>query len=182
MDATSQTFNILRNGEPIPQNKKFSILHAGSLNKSAVWGRSLEGFFQAIQKILLEFPEIKENLVLNFAGDFPDEYRKLVEEMGISSLIQRLGHIPHEEVLRLTQASDLLLALNYDGWATLIPGKIYEYWAVGGPPILLLSCPGRCHRIYISTQSGLFRRSFVMLMVSKRKSLKYFVKVKRIRL
>ncbi len=40
------------------------------------------------------------------------------------------------------QAADLLLAINYEGFSTLIPGKIYEYWAVGGPPILLLSCPG----------------------------------------
>jgi hypothetical protein len=28
------------------------------------------------------------------------------------------------------------------GIRTAIPGKIYEYWVVGGPPILLLSCPG----------------------------------------
>ncbi|MBL7942913.1 MAG: hypothetical protein JNM00_09110 [Flavobacteriales bacterium] len=40
------------------------------------------------------------------------------------------------------KSANLLLAINYEGWATLIPGKIYEYWAVGGPPILLLSCPG----------------------------------------
>jgi hypothetical protein len=38
--------------------------------------------------------------------------------------------------------ADLLLVINYDGFSTLIPGKIYEYWAVGGPPILLLSSPG----------------------------------------
>ena len=38
--------------------------------------------------------------------------------------------------------SDILVVINYDGYATLIPGKLYECWAVGGPPILLLSCPG----------------------------------------
>jgi hypothetical protein len=36
----------------------------------------------------------------------------------------------------------LLVVINYERYATLIPGKLYEYWAVGGPPILLLSCPG----------------------------------------
>ena len=37
--------------------------------------------------------------------------------------------------------------MNYDGFPTLIPGKIYEYWAVGGPPILLLSVPGAASRL-----------------------------------
>ena len=49
MDVISQTLNPT-NEEPIPQNKKFSILHAGSLNKSAVWGRSLEGTFSELCK------------------------------------------------------------------------------------------------------------------------------------
>jgi glycosyltransferase involved in cell wall biosynthesis len=135
-------FKILKKEEIKPQDKKFSILHAGSLNKSAVWGRSLEGFFQAVQKLLHKNPELKNKLVIKFAGDFPEEYRKQADKMGISSVIEGLGHISHAEVLQLTKSSDLLLALNYDGWATLIPGKIYEYWAVGEPPILLLSCPG----------------------------------------
>ena len=77
-----------------------------------------------------------------FAGDFPEEYRRLAEEMGLSGVIKGLGHLPHDEVLRLIKSADLLLAINYEGWSTMIPGKIYEYWAVGGPPILLLSCPG----------------------------------------
>ena len=64
------------------------------------------------------------------------------EELGLSGLITGLGHRPHGEILRLLKNADLLLAINYEGWSTLIPAKIYEYWAVGGPPILLLSCPG----------------------------------------
>jgi len=62
--------------------------------------------------------------------------------MGLSGIVKGLGHLPHEEVIRLIESADLLLAINYEGWSTIIPGKIYEYWAVGGPPILLLSCPG----------------------------------------
>jgi hypothetical protein len=39
------------------------------------------------------------------------------------------------------KASEILLVINYEAFH-LIPAKIYDYWAVGGPPILLLSCPG----------------------------------------
>jgi len=125
-----------------PHNSKFTIVHAGSLNVSKYWGRSPAGLFQAVHHILQQKPELTEKLTLVFAGDLPEEHRRLAEEMGLSGIVKRLGHLPHDDVLRLTKSADLLLAVNYEGWSTLIPGKIYEYWAVGGPPILLLSCHG----------------------------------------
>lgn len=135
-------FVELNSMAPTSHNSKFTIVYTGSLNVSKVWGRSPAGLFQAIQKILQEHPELKENLDFIFAGDLPEEFRELADEMGLSDVIQVLGNLPHNEVPRLTKSADLLLAINYEGWATLIPGKIYEYWAVGGPPILLLSCAG----------------------------------------
>ncbi len=127
---------------PAPRNSKFTIVHAGSLNVSAFWGRSPAALFQAIQRILLQQPGLGEKLTLAFAGDFPEEYRRLADELGVARVIKVLGPMPHNEVLRLIKSADLLLAINYEGWSTLIPGKIYEYWAVGGPLILLLSCAG----------------------------------------
>ena len=62
--------------------------------------------------------------------------------MGLSAVVKELGFLPRNDLLRFMKASDMLLVINYEGFSTLIPGKIYEYWAVGGPPILLLSCPG----------------------------------------
>jgi glycosyltransferase involved in cell wall biosynthesis len=123
-------------------NSKFTIVYTGSLNVSKVWGRSPVGLFQAIQKILQEHPKLGDDLDLIFAGNIPEEFRQLVDEMGLSDVIRVLGNLPHNKVPRLTKSADLLLAINYEGWATLIPGKIYEYWAAGGPPILLLSCVG----------------------------------------
>lgn len=135
-------FAVLNSMTEAPRNSKFTIVHAGSLNVSKFWGRSPGGLFQAIHQILLQQPELAEKLTLALAGDLPEEHRRLVEEMGLSGVIKGLGHVPHDEVLRVIKSADLLLAINYEGWSTLIPAKIYEYWAVGGPPILLLSCPG----------------------------------------
>ena len=135
-------FEILNTMQVEPRRSKFTIVHAGSLNVSKIWGRSPAGLFTAIQKILREQPELKTSLRFEFAGDLPDDFQKLADEMGLSEVIHGVGHLPHDEVLRSIKSADLLLAINYEGWATLIPGKIYEYWAVGGAPILLLSCPG----------------------------------------
>lgn len=133
---------ILKVPQPQSHTATFTIVHAGSLNISKIWGRSPAGLFKAIQKILQEQPELKTALRFEFAGDLPEDFQKLANEMGLSEVIHGVGHLPHEEILKVMKSANLLLAINYEGWATLIPGKIYEYWAVGGPPILLLSCPG----------------------------------------
>ena len=135
-------FAVLNSMTAAPRNSKFTILHAGSLNDSKNWTRNPAALFQAIYNILQRQPELAEELSLVFAGDFPEGHRRLAEEMGLNGVIKGVGHLPHDEVLRLTKSADLLLAFNYEGFSTLIPGKIYEYWAVGGPPILLLSCRG----------------------------------------
>jgi glycosyltransferase involved in cell wall biosynthesis len=135
-------FTVLNSMTAAPRNSKFTIVHAGSLNDSVSFTRSLAPFFQAVRHILQQQPELAEKLTLVFAGDFPEGHRRLAEKMVLSGMIKELGHLPHDEVLRLTKSADLLLAINYEGFSTLIPGKLYEYWAVGGPPILLLSCPG----------------------------------------
>jgi glycosyltransferase involved in cell wall biosynthesis len=106
------------------------------------WTRTPATIFQAVRQILQQQPELAERLSLAFAGDFPEGHRLLADEMGLSGVIKELGHLSHEEVLRVTKLADLLLAIATEGRSTAIPGKIYEYWAVGGPPILLLSCPG----------------------------------------
>jgi len=133
---------IINNMPEPSSNVKFTILHAGSLNVGKFWGRSPMGLFQAIQKIIQKDPGLAEKLTLTFAGDLPEEYQRLAEGFGLSTIIKKLGHLSHEDALRLIRSADLLLAINYEGWATLIPGKLYEYWAVGGPPILLLSYEG----------------------------------------
>ena len=140
-------FAVLNSITAVPLNSRFTILHAGSLNDSKSWGRSPLRLFQAVRHILQQQPEMAEKLNLVFAGNLPEGNRRLADEMGLSGLIKCLGHLPHDEVLRLIKSADLLLAINYEGWSTLIPGKIYEYWAVGGPPILLLSCRGAAQEL-----------------------------------
>lgn len=77
-----------------------------------------------------------------FTGQLPETYQDMVREMGLSDTVCEVGHLRQDGFIKTLKGADLLLTINYDGFATLIPGKIYEYWAVGGPAILLLSVPG----------------------------------------
>jgi glycosyltransferase involved in cell wall biosynthesis len=137
-----EDFSVLDSITAMPRNPKFIIVHAGSLNDSESWSRSPATLFQAVKNILQSHSELAEKLALAFTGLLPERLRQLAKEMGLSGVVEELGYLPRGEFLRLVKASEMLLVINYEGCSTLIPGKIYEYWAAGGPPILLLSCPG----------------------------------------
>jgi glycosyltransferase involved in cell wall biosynthesis len=137
-----EEFAALKSMRVARNYSKFTIVHAGSLIDSGPWTRSAAALFRAVRRVLQQEPELVQRLRLVFAGDFPERHRQLADEMGLSGLIEELGHLPHEEVLRVMKSADLLVAIATEGRPTAIPGKIYEYWAVGGPPILLLSGAG----------------------------------------
>jgi len=137
-----EEFTALPLRKSISRNRKFTIVHAGSLNDSENWMRSPETFFRALYNVFQTQPALKEQIVTSFTGSFPESQRKLVDKLGLSGVVKELGFLPRDDWGRYLKSSDLLLVINYDGFSTLIPGKIYEYWAIGGPPILLISCRG----------------------------------------
>lgn len=126
----------------VPGNRRFTILHAGSLNDSKNWARTPAAIFQALRSIIEREPSLAGDVSLTFTGSLPDGHRRLIQELELSAVVTELGFLPRDEFIRFMHACGLLVVINYEGCATLIPGKIYEYWAVGGPPIMLLSCPG----------------------------------------
>lgn len=123
-------------------DSQFVILHAGRLNDAETWNRSPETFFRAVSNLQKKHPELSEKLKLVFTGYLPRGHKHLINDIGLNGVVEEVGHLKRDKFLSLMKSSHLLLAINYEGFATLIPGKIYEYWAVGGPPILLLSCSG----------------------------------------
>lgn len=120
----------------------FRIVHAGLLSVASDWHRSPEGLFRAVAQALAAEPALAGRLRLTFTGRLPEPYRRLAGDMGLAEVVEEAGYLSQPDLVRLMAEADLLLAINYEGFATLIPGKIYEYWAMGGAPILLLSCEG----------------------------------------
>ncbi len=135
-------FNVPNSIALASPNQKFSIVHAGSLNDSKNWMRIPMALFQAVYNILQNQPELTDKLSLAFTGTLPEGQKQLAEELGLGNVVRELGFLPRDEWLSCLKNASLLLVINYDDWTTIIPGKIYEYWAIGGPPILLLSCRG----------------------------------------
>jgi glycosyltransferase involved in cell wall biosynthesis len=150
-----EDFAFLKEAPKRPRDSHFTIVHAGLLVETEHWNRSPQAFFQALCNLRRQYPEMATNLTAAFTGRLPNAYRRMAEDMGLSDVVKEMGHLPRDEFIRLMHEAHLLLTINYDGFATLVPGKIYEYWAVGGPPILLLSCRGAAQDLVEQHELGI---------------------------
>lgn len=153
-DQPAEKFIYLANGVDLEEfassegaksphvGEKFTILHTGSLNDAKFWTRVPMAVFQAVHNIMERQPDLAAGISLAFTGTLPERQKDIANELGIADVVHELGFLPRDEWLRELKNASLLLVINYDDWATIIPGKIYEYWAANGPPIMLLSTPG----------------------------------------
>jgi glycosyltransferase involved in cell wall biosynthesis len=133
----------------------FTILHAGIVFEADTWNRNPRSFFTAIKNICTKHPDIAQRLRVHFTGQLKPGVVQMVKDMELSNQISELGYLSREDLTRQMISADLLLAINYEGFSTLIPGKIYEYWAAGHSPILLLSAMGAASGLIEQHRLGL---------------------------
>ena len=138
----------------LPIHEDFTIVHAGLLSATEEWKRNPEPFFKALAEIRSQHPDTAGRVRVVFTGRLPKEYRELIPSYNLEEIVEESGFLSWNDLIHLMTSADLLLTINYEGFDTLVPGKIYEYWAVGGPPILLLSCPGAASQLIETHQLG----------------------------
>src|SRR5690606_3795818 len=104
-------------------------------------------FLRAVRELIDEGKIDRSRLRLRFAGvfDYPGytDNADCVRELGLEDCVEVLGHLPHRAALLQMKKADLLLLVGdtAPGSGDYIPGKLYEYMAVGRP-ILALCLPG----------------------------------------
>jgi len=127
---------------PTKKAGEFWIVYAGILPPWGSWRRNPVALLRAVSSLRRRSTEMAANLKLVFTGHLERPYEKMVRELGLQEACQEVGHLDRIQYINLLRSADLLLAVNYDDFSTLIPGKIYEYWAASGAPIILLGSRG----------------------------------------
>ena len=105
----------------------FTIAHTGSIYHQ----RSPIPMFKAINQLLNERPQAKDDFRLFLLGQVDTEYFKSAVAMGISDIIIHEGFGTHSESLSVQLGADVLLILS-EGVMT---AKVYEYLRAGKPII-----------------------------------------------
>lgn len=113
----------------------FIIANIGTLEMD----RNPRGLWKALNRLTAQRPELKDHLQVHVAGKIDGA---IIQEAGeVSSLINNHGYLSHQEALSLMRQADiLLLPLNEIDSANTkgrIPGKLFEYIAIGKPILML---------------------------------------------
>ena len=146
LGATNLT--VLRNGHDIetPKNplmdKKFSILHAGSMNNDRNHPVLWEVF--------------AEDMVIKLVGKTDYRVKELIHQHNLTDHVEEIEYLPHNEVARLQCSAQVLyLPINNTPNAKgILTGKIFEYLASSRPILSIGPEDGEVAEILKETGGG----------------------------
>jgi glycosyltransferase involved in cell wall biosynthesis len=128
---------------PLAPGAKLVVTYAGTVFKLT----SARGLLGAIRKLHAREPALAERLHVRFLGRIVDTEQDAFE--GAEALgVERVGYVPHEEVVRALASSHMVLCILDDvpGVERIYPAKIFELMYLGRRT-LTLSPPGALARL-----------------------------------
>lgn len=140
---------------PKTRNEKCTLIYTGIFYKE----RNPRLLLQAVAQLIEEKHIQRNKIMLQFAGvfDYPgnSENMDCVHEHELGDIVEVLGHVPHQTALQTMNTSDILLLVadTHPDSGDYIPGKLFEYMAIGHP-ILALSLPGESTHIIEKYELG----------------------------
>lgn len=131
--------------DPVPVDDRFSLVHIGSMSAT----RDLPGLWAALATLVHREPAFRERFVLRFVGPVDHSVVESATAAGLGEHIERLGRVSHAEAMReMQRARVLLLPINdTPNSAGILPGKLYEYLAVGRPLLAVGPATGDVARV-----------------------------------
>jgi glycosyltransferase involved in cell wall biosynthesis len=154
-------YDVVTNGfDPddfkIPDRKvatTFELTHIGSLNKD----RNPELLWEVLAEICSENKVFSDDLRLRFIGKCDVSLFQSLEKYRLLSLTEKIEYMPHNEVLKESAGSQVLLLLlnNTPNVMGIIPGKIFEYLATRRPILCIGPTNGDSARIIREAHAGI---------------------------
>lgn len=127
---------------------KFTIIYTGKLLAM----RSAESLLRAIDLLLNEKPNLRNDIQIIFVGGPSPSTNSLLEEMSLSNVVAIIPHIPHKESLSYLLGADVLFLNTLEDY---VPGKVFEYLRSKKPILALVPEDTTVAKIVSSTKSGI---------------------------
>jgi glycosyltransferase involved in cell wall biosynthesis len=141
-------FNI--DGQKV--TKTFELTHIGSLNKD----RNPKLLWEVLSELCSENAGFSEDLRLRFIGKCDISLFQHLEKYHLISRTEKTEYMPHDEVLKESARSQVLLLLlnNTPNVMGIVPGKIFEYLATRRPILCIGPTDGDSSRIIREANAG----------------------------
>ncbi|MCK4576136.1 glycosyltransferase [candidate division WOR-3 bacterium] len=118
--------------------QKFTIVYSGSMQHY----RGPYYFISGLWNWLKRCPQARQELQINILGKINEEAKTLIDKLGLQDVMNLIGYVSHKESIAYLLGADVLLSIVDVGGETIIPGKIFEYFASGKPILALIPPSG----------------------------------------
>lgn len=134
------------------RNDKLKFIYAGSLYGGK---RDPTNLFKAIRQLEDENKVDSSRISIEFYGD-DTNLEEIAGKYDLLDILKIGGKISHEDVLKKQLSSDILLLISWDDEKErmFIPGKIYEYFALGKPVLSIGYKEGSLKELIEQTKVG----------------------------
>jgi len=141
-----------KNAGKLPLDVKFSITHAGSLNKD----RNPFILWKVLEELVKVNSDFASKLEIKLIGPIDITVKVALKKHNLMQYTRLIDSLPHKEVIpHLITSQVLLLPLNnVHNIEGIIPGKMYEYLGAIRPIICIGDIDGDAAEIIYETQTG----------------------------
>jgi len=157
-----RNFTVITNGfddddvissSKIMIDRKFSIAHIGSLVSS----RNPLVLWETLKSIVDQDMDFRNDLEIKLVGREDISVLESINKNGLAGFINKIEYLPHAEVIKVQQKSQVLLLLinNTPNSKSILTGKFFEYLAANRPILCIGPSDGDAAAILKETNSGL---------------------------
>ena len=157
---TARPITVITNGYDVdkfakrPLDEKFSLAHIGSFLSE----RNPEILWQSLAELIAENTDFRTHFQLKLIGAVSNEVMESINIYGLSTFVNNLGYVSHDDAITAQHMSQVLLLVEIDSDETkcIIPGKLFEYMVSERPIIAIGPVGADFADIIRSTNTGAF--------------------------
>jgi glycosyltransferase involved in cell wall biosynthesis len=133
-------------------DKKFSIAHIGTMVKT----RNPHTLWKVLSSLIMENQDFANDLEIKLVGKADFSVLDAINENGLRKYLSKIDYMPHDEVIRVQQQSQVLLLVinNTPNAVSILTGKFFEYLAARRPIICIGPSNGDAAKILNETKAG----------------------------
>jgi len=134
-------------------DEKFTIAHIGTLVSS----RNPITLWEALAQLLPHHPGLASDLKIKLIGKTDHSVTTSLEEYGLTSCVERIPYMPHDQVVQAQRQSQVLLLIinNTPNARMILTGKFFEYLAAKRPVLCIGPVDGDAALILTETGAGM---------------------------